>query len=54
MKSLCEQAGRAFRLQATANMEMWLGMKRAVNMAERVQKKYEDGRAKVAEAGKML
>ncbi|CAL2270942.1 unnamed protein product [Prunus armeniaca] len=54
MKSLREQAGRAFRLQAAANMEMWLGMKRAVNTAERVQKKYEDGRAKVAEAGKLL
>ncbi|CAL8114255.1 unnamed protein product [Prunus armeniaca] len=54
MKSLREQAGRAFRLQAAVNMEMWLGMKRAVNTAERVQKKYEEGRAKVAEAGKML
>ncbi|CAL8991630.1 unnamed protein product [Prunus brigantina] len=37
-----------------ANMEMWLGMKRAVNTAERVQKKFEDGRAKIVEAGKML
>ncbi|CAL2229906.1 unnamed protein product [Prunus armeniaca] len=54
MKSLREQAGRAFRLQAAANMEMWLGMKRTVNTAERVQKKCEDDRAKVAEAGKML
>ncbi|CAL9019421.1 unnamed protein product [Prunus brigantina] len=43
MKSLREQAGRALRLQAAANMEMWLGMKRAVNTAERVQKKFEDG-----------
>ncbi|CAL8088952.1 unnamed protein product [Prunus armeniaca] len=54
MKSLREQAGQAFRLQAAANMEMWLGMKRAVNTAEHVQKKGEDDRAKVAEAGKML
>ncbi|CAL8994054.1 unnamed protein product [Prunus brigantina] len=54
MKSLREQAGRAFRLQAAANMEMWLGMKRAVNTAERVHKKYEDSQAKVAEACKML
>ncbi|CAL2256644.1 unnamed protein product [Prunus armeniaca] len=54
MKSLREQAGRAFRLQAAANIEMWLGMKRAVNTAERVQKKYEDGRAKVSEAGKLI
>ncbi|CAL9000868.1 unnamed protein product [Prunus brigantina] len=54
MKSLREQAGRAFRLQAAANMEMWLGMKRAVNTAERAEKKYEDDRVKVAEAGKML
>ncbi|CAL9000619.1 unnamed protein product, partial [Prunus brigantina] len=54
MKSLREQAGRAFRLQAAANIEMWLGMKRAVNTAERVHKKYEGSRAKVAEAGKML
>ncbi|CAL9017598.1 unnamed protein product, partial [Prunus brigantina] len=37
-----------------ANMEMWFGMKRAVNTAERAQKKFEDGRAKIAEAGKML
>ena len=35
-------------------MEMWLGMKRAVNAAERAQKRFEDGRAKIAEAGKML
>ncbi|CAL9015108.1 unnamed protein product, partial [Prunus brigantina] len=50
MKSVREQAGRAFR----ANMEMWLGMKRAVNAAERAQKRFEDGRAKIPEAGKML
>ncbi|CAL9007051.1 unnamed protein product [Prunus brigantina] len=54
MKSVREQAGRAFRVQAAANMEMWLGMKRAVNAAERAQKRFEDGRAKIAEAGKML
>ncbi|CAL8102300.1 unnamed protein product [Prunus armeniaca] len=37
-----------------ANMEMSLGVKRAINAAERVQKKYEEGRAKIAEAGKLL
>ncbi|CAL8164011.1 unnamed protein product [Prunus armeniaca] len=35
-------------------MEMWLGMKRAINAAEHVQKKYEEGRAKIAEVGKRL
>ncbi|CAL2234244.1 unnamed protein product [Prunus armeniaca] len=40
--------------QKVANMEMWLGVKRAINAAERVQKKYEEGRAKIAEAGKLL
>ncbi|CAL9019285.1 unnamed protein product [Prunus brigantina] len=55
MKSLREQAGRALRLQAAVtNMEVWLGLKRAVNAAERAQKKYEEGRAKIADAGKML
>ncbi|CAL9020827.1 unnamed protein product [Prunus brigantina] len=29
-------------------------MKRVINASERVQKKYEDGRAKIAEAGKLL
>ncbi|CAL2257609.1 unnamed protein product [Prunus armeniaca] len=53
-KSVREQAGHAFRLQAAANMEMWLSMKRAMNTAERVQKKYEEGQAKIAEAGKLL
>ncbi|CAL8117028.1 unnamed protein product [Prunus armeniaca] len=35
-------------------MEMWLGMKRAINTAKRVQKKYEKGRAKITQAGKLL
>ncbi|CAL2257640.1 unnamed protein product [Prunus armeniaca] len=53
-------AGRAFHLQATANMEMWLSMKRAINAAEHVQKKLakveraamdaEEARAKAEEA----
>lgn len=33
---------------------MWLDMRRVVNAAECVQKKYEEGRAKIAEAGKLL
>ncbi|CAL2245635.1 unnamed protein product [Prunus armeniaca] len=33
---------------------MWLGMKWAINAAERVQTKYEEGRAKIAKAGKLL
>ncbi|BBG99708.1 hypothetical protein Prudu_009485, partial [Prunus dulcis] len=53
-KLLREQAGRAFRLQASASMEMWLCVKRAISAAERVKKAYDDGRAKVAEAGKAL
>ncbi|CAL2266292.1 unnamed protein product [Prunus armeniaca] len=53
-KSVREQASRAFRLQAVANMEIWLGMKRAINAVEPVQSKYEEGRAKIAEAGKLL
>ncbi|CAL8135701.1 unnamed protein product [Prunus armeniaca] len=35
-------------------MEMWLSMKRAVNAAERVQKKFDDSRAKIAEVGKLI
>ncbi|CAL2277606.1 unnamed protein product [Prunus armeniaca] len=35
-------------------MEMWLGMKWAINAAECVQRKYEEGRAKIAEGGKLL
>ncbi|CAL8080280.1 unnamed protein product [Prunus armeniaca] len=53
MKSVREQAGLAFRLQVAANMEMWLGMKRAINAAERVQRKYDEGQAKIAEVGKL-
>ncbi|XP_034205709.1 uncharacterized protein LOC117619784 [Prunus dulcis] len=34
-KLLREQAGRAFRLQAAASMEMWLCVKRAISAAER-------------------
>ncbi|BBN69025.1 hypothetical protein Prudu_703S000200, partial [Prunus dulcis] len=53
-KLLREQAGRAFRLQAAASMEMWLCVKRAISAAERAKKAYDDGRAKVAEAGKAI
>ncbi|CAL2265112.1 unnamed protein product [Prunus armeniaca] len=53
-KILREEAGRAFRLQASATMDMWLCMKRAITAAERAKKAYEDGQAKVAEAGKAL
>ncbi|BBG99546.1 hypothetical protein Prudu_009268, partial [Prunus dulcis] len=53
-KLLREQAGRAFRLQASASMDMWLCVKRAITAAERAKKAYDDGRAKVAEAGKVL
>ncbi|CAL8992684.1 unnamed protein product [Prunus brigantina] len=35
-------------------MDMWLCMKRAITAAERAKKAYDDGRAKVAEAGKAL
>ncbi|CAL2247268.1 unnamed protein product [Prunus armeniaca] len=35
-------------------MEMWLSMKRAVNAAERVQKKFNDSQAKIADAGKLI
>ncbi|CAL8998456.1 unnamed protein product [Prunus brigantina] len=53
-KLLREEAGRAFHLQASASMDMWLCVKRAINPAEKVKKAYEDGRAKVAEAGKAI
>ncbi|BBG93369.1 hypothetical protein Prudu_001357, partial [Prunus dulcis] len=65
-KLLREQAGRAFRLQAAvgllfdylprvqASMEMWLCVKRAISAAERAKKAYDDGRAKVTEAGKAI
>ncbi|BBG99119.1 hypothetical protein Prudu_008709, partial [Prunus dulcis] len=53
-KLLREQAGRAFRLQAAASMEMWLSVKRAISAAERAKRAYDDGRAKVAEAGKAI
>ncbi|CAL9029140.1 unnamed protein product [Prunus brigantina] len=49
-----EEAGRAFRLQASASMDMWLCIKRAISSAEHAKKAYEDGRAKVTEAGKAL
>lgn len=35
-------------------MDMWLCMKQAIKAAERAKKAYEDGRSKVAEAGKAL
>ncbi|CAL2247797.1 unnamed protein product [Prunus armeniaca] len=53
-KLLREEAGRAFRLQASASMDMWLCVKRAINAVEKAKKAYEDGRAKVAEAGKAI
>ncbi|BBG97275.1 hypothetical protein Prudu_006341 [Prunus dulcis] len=37
-----------------ASMEMWLCVKRAISAAERAKRAYDDGRAKVAEAGKAL
>ncbi|CAL2238722.1 unnamed protein product [Prunus armeniaca] len=58
-KTMREQAGRSFRLQAAisilfADMEMWLYMKRAIGVAERHQKKADESRAKLAEAGKII
>ncbi|KAL6269374.1 hypothetical protein ACE6H2_026285 [Prunus campanulata] len=53
-KQLRDAAGRAFRLQASASIDMWLCMKRALNAAERSRKLYEDGKAKVTEASKAL
>ena len=35
-------------------MDMWLCVKRAISAAERAKRAYDDGRAKVAEAGKAL
>ena len=37
-----------------ASMEMWLCVKRAISAAKRAKKAYDDGRAKVAEAGKAI
>ncbi|CAL9031656.1 unnamed protein product, partial [Prunus brigantina] len=45
-KVLREEAGRAFRLQASASMDMWLLVRRALNAAEKAKRAYEDGRAK--------
>ncbi|CAL8998322.1 unnamed protein product, partial [Prunus brigantina] len=53
-KLLREEAGRAFRLQASASMDMWLCVKRAITATEKAKKAYEDGRAKVAEVGKAI
>ncbi|CAL9017857.1 unnamed protein product, partial [Prunus brigantina] len=53
-RALREEAGRAFRLQASGSMDMWLLVKRALTAAERSKKAYEDGKAKVAEAGKAI
>ncbi|CAL9030992.1 unnamed protein product, partial [Prunus brigantina] len=53
-KTLREKAGRAFLMVLQASMEMWLCMRRAINAAERAKKAYEDGRSKVADAGKVL
>ncbi|KAI5326979.1 hypothetical protein L3X38_026375 [Prunus dulcis] len=54
VKTVCEQADLAFRLQAAADMEMWLCMKRAVNAAHLYRERFEDNRAKNAEAGKVI
>ena len=35
-------------------MEMWLCVKRAISAAEKAKRAYDDGRAKVAEAGKAI
>ncbi|KAL6288102.1 hypothetical protein ACE6H2_012492 [Prunus campanulata] len=53
-KTLREQTGRAFRLQAAANMDIWLCAKRAVNAAERHQKRFEECRSKVADGEKLV
>ncbi|CAL8163010.1 unnamed protein product [Prunus armeniaca] len=37
-----------------ASMDMWLCVKRAINAAKKAKKAYEDGRARVAEAGKAI
>ncbi|CAL2266363.1 unnamed protein product [Prunus armeniaca] len=49
-KSMREQAGRGFRLQAAANMEMWLGMKWAINAAERIQRKLAEAERAAVDA----
>ncbi|CAL8133328.1 unnamed protein product [Prunus armeniaca] len=55
MKSLREQTGRAFHLQAAANMEMWLGIKQAVNTAERDADRHADENAvKIAKLSSRL
>ncbi|CAL2227777.1 unnamed protein product [Prunus armeniaca] len=53
-KLLREEAGRTFCLQASASMDMWLCVKWAIYVAEKAKKAYEDGRARVAEAGKAI
>ncbi|KAL6269364.1 hypothetical protein ACE6H2_026275 [Prunus campanulata] len=53
-RALREEAGHAFRLQATASMDMWLCMKRAITAAERAKRMYEDGHSKVTDAAKAL
>ncbi|CAL8112647.1 unnamed protein product [Prunus armeniaca] len=53
-KLLREEAGRAFCLQASASMDMWLCVKQAINAAEKAKKAYEDSRARVVEAGKAI
>ncbi|CAL8085877.1 unnamed protein product [Prunus armeniaca] len=40
-KLLREEAGRTFRLQASASMDMWMCVKRAINAAEKA-KAYKD------------
>ncbi|CAL8175093.1 unnamed protein product [Prunus armeniaca] len=47
---LQEDAGRAFRLQALASMDIWLLMKRTISATERAKKAYDDGSAKASEA----
>ncbi|CAL2256552.1 unnamed protein product [Prunus armeniaca] len=51
---LREEPGCAFHLQASASMDMWLCVKRAISATERAKKAYEDGCAKVAKLGKAL
>ncbi|KAI5321484.1 hypothetical protein L3X38_030555 [Prunus dulcis] len=53
-KGLREEACRAFRLQASASMDMLLCMERAINAAESAKRAYDDGHSKVAESGKVL
>ncbi|BBG99218.1 hypothetical protein Prudu_008831 [Prunus dulcis] len=51
-----QESYRQSKLSTTpkASMEMWLCVKRAISAAERAKKAYDDGRAKVAEAGKAI